>query len=102
MPKQFIDLLSPVLLLFTQFPLVHRFVRARIGLQFRTVDCHLPQLYEVRLLTQLQRLREQSAQVLQMLLSQVCDYVVIWMLIGCQIARRHAVVCGLLKTSRSS
>jgi hypothetical protein len=100
MPEHFIDLLLPVLLLFTQFSVAQRFVSARVGLQLSAVDRHMPQLHQSCLLTRVQRLNEQTTEALQMLLPETCDRVVIWMLIGRQIAKRYIVVCGLFNASR--
>jgi hypothetical protein len=81
-PKHFVDLLFPVLLLLTQLSVAHRFVRARIGLQLRTIDRDMPQLHEARLLTQLQRLHKQQTETLQMLAPEARDCVVIGMLVS--------------------
>ena len=65
---------------------------ARVGLDLGSVEGHMAQLYQTRLLAQQQGLREQPRQGLQMALAELREGVVIRMCVRRQVAERHVVV----------
>lgn len=82
-------------------PVAHGFVFARIGLHLCAIDGDVPQLHPSGLLAQWQGLHKQSSQPGQMLFPEICDGVVIRMLVRRQRAERHILMALPLHGSRT-
>ena len=98
--QQLSALLLELILRLRHALVAHGLVLGRVGLHLRAVDGDMPEPDEPCLLTEPEHLHEQPRERLQMLLAELCDAVVVGVLIAGQHTKRDLLVGRPFDASR--